>query len=163
MGHNRDAGADYGDYLTYAQSAQVLKIHVSNVAKLVSNGHLSSRGRRKAALSRTEVEALAQNREQRAERLERQAAERLRDPRPDDERDWIGTADVAQLIGITPQAVVKRLRRGRMPGVFHRGAWWVQREHALIAANVKATTGPDDVAEKAARAVLASDAAHRQP
>jgi len=50
------------DWLTYQQAADVLGCHVSNVAKLIRKGELTSRGdsdRRKPALRRRDVEALA--------------------------------------------------------------------------------------------------------
>ena len=48
------------DGLTYEQAAAILGCHVSNVAKLVRKGDLTSTGKRGASLSREQVDALSQ-------------------------------------------------------------------------------------------------------
>lgn len=127
-----DAGRDYGDRLTYAQAATVLGCHVSAVHKLVAKGQLTSRGRVAGALHRDQVEALA------TERAAAAAARPLRrrlapaDPRPDADHDWMSAPAAAEILGVTPRAVTARLRRDRLPGVQHRGRWWMQRQHVLL-------------------------------
>ena len=62
--------------LTYAQAAAILECHLSNVAKLVAKGQLTSRGQvRDGALDRPEVEALAER------RAAKRAAKTTRSPR----------------------------------------------------------------------------------
>ena len=50
------------DGLTYEQAAAILGCHVSNVAKLIRKGDLTSTGKRGASLNREQVEALAERR-----------------------------------------------------------------------------------------------------
>lgn len=146
MAPNRDAGRDYGNRVTYAQAATILGCHISNVPKLVHDGKLTSTGQRNAALDRRQVEAVARERAQ--ERAAAAArAEQRRTPAPDPRppsrllghSEWLTCPEAADIIGITPQAVAKRLRAEKMPGVFHGGQWWVQAQHAWVAANVRST------------------------
>ncbi|GAB3990688.1 helix-turn-helix domain-containing protein [Nocardioides marmoraquaticus] len=64
---------------------------------------------------------------------------------PDEEHDWIGVAEAAAIIGVTPQAITYRCRTGTIPATKLGPKWWIQAEHARIAANVRATSGPEDI------------------
>lgn len=148
MGQNRDAGRDYGDRVTYAQAATILGCHISNVPKLVHDGKLTSTGQRNAALDRRQVEAVARERAQERAAAAARAEQRRTptpDPRPDPIHDWLTCPEAAEIIGITPQAVAKRLRAEKMPGVFHGGQWWIQAQHAWVAANIRTAARRHDV------------------
>lgn len=160
--------------LTCAQAAEILGMSESGVYKLIARGDLTRRanGRRdpgaRGIVDRAEVEQLA------AVRLKAHAAEQqFRQERaaaavepvrhgtgtyvvgpdgkwrwapPDDEHDWIGTAEAADLIGISMQAIAQRCRKGTIPAVRVGSKWWIRADHARIAANVRATDGPEAVA-----------------
>ena len=76
--------------ITYAEAAATLGCHVSNVAKLIRKGDLTSTGKRGASLSREQVEALAERRAaERAARAARPPRKYQRvDVRPDDDHEW---------------------------------------------------------------------------
>jgi excisionase family DNA binding protein len=42
--------------------------------------------------------------------------------------EFIGTAEIAQRLGVTRQTVVTLLRRGKLPGVKLGKSWFVRRE-----------------------------------
>jgi len=117
--------------LTYEQAAAILGCHVSNVAKLVAKGQLTSSGRvRDGSLERSEVEALA---EHRAQEREARPARPLRtsqcvDPRPDTDHEWLSPRQVAGLLGVTRPAVQKRIHRGTLPATESGGRFWVRRD-----------------------------------
>lgn len=113
------------DRITYEQAADILGCHVSNVAKLIRKGHLTSTGRRGASLDRGQVEQL---RDQRAEAPPPTPPRPRVDHRPDNEHDWLSPGHVAVLLGVTPQAVRQRIRRGRLPAVENGGRLWVRRD-----------------------------------
>jgi excisionase family DNA binding protein len=118
------------DRVTYAQAAEILGCHVSNVPKLVRRGHLTSTRRREGALERRQVEQLAE-----ARRIEQEARKRRTpkcykrvDHRPDHDHDWLSPKQVAALLGVTATAVRQRLRRGRLPATESGGRWWIRRD-----------------------------------
>jgi excisionase family DNA binding protein len=116
--------------VTYAQAAEMLACHVSNVPKLVRRGLLTSVRRREGALDRAEVEALA---ERRATEREARAARPPRryqrvDYRPDTDHDWLSPRQVAELLGVTPTAVRRRIQRETMPATENGGRYWVRRD-----------------------------------
>jgi excisionase family DNA binding protein len=119
------------EWVTYAQAAELLGCHVSNVAKLVAKGQLQSRGYvRDGSLDRADVEALA---ERRARERETQAARPPRryqrvDHRPAAEHEWLSIREVAALLGVTGPAVMGRIHRERLPAVQNGGRWWVRRD-----------------------------------
>ncbi len=112
--------------ITYEQAATILGCHVSNVAKLIRKGHLTSTGRRGASLDRGEVERL---RDQRAQTPPPTPPRPSVDHRPDTVHDWLSPAHVATLLGVTPQAVRQRIHRGRLPAAENGGRLWVRRDH----------------------------------
>lgn len=127
--------------LTYTQAADLLECHVSNIPKYIRRGLLTSRGGRGTkggSLDRREVEALAAWRQEQAAARELRREEKSADPRPDTEHDWLTVAEAAEVIGLTPDAIRKRAGKGKLPHVVHRGKVWVRREHAEVAANVRA-------------------------
>jgi excisionase family DNA binding protein len=123
-------------WITQRAAAGILGVHKSRVAKLVAEGTLASRGGRTASLNRTEVIALAGWRAEAPQRArvererraaEREAARTHRRP-PDLEHDWLSTADVARLLGVSRTAVLKRINADRLPHVMHGGQHWVRRD-----------------------------------
>ena len=107
--------------VTYAEAAAILGCHFSNVAKLIRKGHLSSTRRRDGALLRADVEALALRRQQQRAKPRQGPTLRGVDHRPDTKHKWLTAPQVAALVGLTSQAITKRIRRGTMPGVMNRG------------------------------------------
>lgn len=121
---------DMTSWVTYAEAAEILGCHVSNVSKLVDKGQLSSTGQRGASFDRDGVEELARRRQARREMLEQRTRKYQRiDHRPDHEHEWLSPREVAELLGVTPQAVLRRIRTERLPGVEHGGRRWVRRDH----------------------------------
>src|ERR1700712_3233505 len=116
--------------ISYAEAAEILGCHVSNIPKRIRKGELHSEGRRGASLDRAEVEALAARRRARREEIEARGGKRRPvDSRPDMDHEWLTPKDVAEILGITEQGVTQRLRRGTMRGVSHRRKWWVRADH----------------------------------
>jgi len=119
------------DGLTYEQAAAMLGCHVSNVAKLIRKGDLTSSGQRGASLNREQFEAPAERRA--AER----AAKAVCLPRkyqrvdlpPDPDHEWLSSGQVAELLGVTRPAVQGRIHRGTLPAVENGGRFWVRRDH----------------------------------
>ena len=114
--------------LTYEQAAKILGCHVSNVAKLVATGDLTSTGKRGASLNREQVEALAERRAaERAAKANRPPRIHQRvDHRPDHEHEWLSPRQVAGLLGVTRPAVQGRIHRGTLPAVENGGRFWVR-------------------------------------
>ena len=121
------------DRLTYAQAADVLGCHVSNVAKLVAKGRIPLHvepGARRGYLLREEVESLAEARRVAAVARKGRVHRRpLVDRRPDAEHDWLTPSEVGRLIGMTQQGVLARARRGALPATRNGGRWWIRRDH----------------------------------
>lgn len=151
MGHNRNAGRDYGDRVTYAQAAQVLGCHVSNVPRLVARGELVSHGRRgtPGSLLRSDVEQLATRRREARQGATGAAEQRPTpptyepDPAVHGQYEWLSVAQAAVLVGLSEMAIRKRVKRGTMPHVrvddgTRHGRVWIRADHARIAANVRA-------------------------
>lgn len=119
------------DRLTYAEAAEILGCHVSNVPKLIRKGDLTSNGAHgpgARSLSRPEVERLAERRRQpRLVTKPRRVPPRV-DNRPDAAHEWLTASQVARLLGLTRPAVAKRIQRERLPAVHTGGRWWVRRD-----------------------------------
>jgi excisionase family DNA binding protein len=117
-------------WITYAEAADVLGCHVSNVPKLIHKGHLKSQGRvRSGSLHLHEVEALAEERRRTRESYVRKPHTRKRvDNRPDFDHEWLTASQVDRLLGVTRPAVTKRIQRERLPAVQSGGRWWVRRD-----------------------------------
>ena len=137
------AGSDESR-VTYAEAAEVLGCHVSAVPKMVRRGWLKSERRRDGALERAEVEALAQRRRQ-PRVVAATSSTPAPDPSPDIEHEWLPPSEVAELVGRTPQAVVKRIHRERLPATRKGHRWWVRYDHLELverARLVQATRRP---------------------
>ena len=117
--------------VTYEAAAAILGCHLSNVAKLIRKGDLTSTGKRGASLSREQVEALAVRRaEEREARQARSSRKYQRvDRRPDADHEWLSPRQVAELLGVTRPAVMGRIHRGKLPSVQKGGRYWVRRDH----------------------------------
>jgi excisionase family DNA binding protein len=121
-------------WITHREAAELLGCHVSLVGKLIARGELTSRGKRKGCLSRAQVESLAVERRQAAERkrAEREAASarRMRGDRrpPDDEHEWLTVPQMAEILGVSRVAVGQRCRRGRLPFTWSEGRRWIRRD-----------------------------------
>jgi excisionase family DNA binding protein len=116
--------------VTYFKASAILGCHVSNVAKLVAKGELTSTGKRGASLDCTQVQALA---ERRAAEREARAARPARnyqrvDHRPEADHDWLSVRQVAELLGVIRPAVQGRINRGKLPAVENAGRYWVPRD-----------------------------------
>jgi excisionase family DNA binding protein len=116
------------DGLSYEQAAAILGCHVSNVAKLIRKGDLTSSGKRGASLSREQVEALAERRAaERAAKATRPPRKYQRlDLRPDPDR--LSPRQVAELLGVTRPAVSGRIHRGTLPATENGGRFRVRRD-----------------------------------
>jgi excisionase family DNA binding protein len=114
--------------VSYEEAARILECHVSNVAKLVAKGQLTSTGRRGASFDRAQVEALAERRRQDRATPRAPRSRQRADPRPDTDHEWLSLREVAQLLGVTRPAVSGRIHRGRLPAVENRGRYWVRRD-----------------------------------
>lgn len=113
------------DWVTHAEAAQLLGVHVSLIPKMLRRGDLSSR-RTRPSLSRDEVVKLAaERRAAAAERARRSARPPLQGPQPpDDKHDWLLTTPAAAVLGCSEGALNMRAQRGRVPFTMHRGRRW---------------------------------------
>ena len=94
---------------------------------MVRRGDLSPRGKR-PRLARADVLAL---RDARAAREAARAAARAPKPPqpPDNQHEWL-TADLAaEMMGVRPEAVRVRARRGKLPSELNDGRRWFRRDH----------------------------------
>lgn len=136
------------DWITQREAAGILGVHKSRVAKLVAEGQLHPRRApaHRASLDRREVVALATWRADapgRA-RLERERRAAERDAArtyhrvPDDGHDWLSIRQVAELLGLSKAAVLKRCRRGQLAYVEHGRQLWVRRDLLELAERARA-------------------------
>lgn len=100
-------------------------MHVSLIPKMLRRGDLTSR-RRRPSLRRAEVEAL---RGKRAEPKPKPASGSGSPKPPDDEHVWLLAPEAGALMGVGPEAVRIRARRGRLPSELHDGRRWFRRDH----------------------------------
>jgi hypothetical protein len=116
-------------WVTYAEAAEILSCHISNVAKLVEKGQLNSTGQRGASFDREQVEQLALRREaKRQARAQRPRGYQRIDHRPNGDHEWLSPREVAALLAVSPQAVTRRIRTQRLPAVENGGRHWVRRD-----------------------------------
>ena len=130
------------DWVTYAEAAEILGCHISTVSKHVVAGTLQNRrqatGRRvrTGALRRDDVAQLAETRQ--AEVLERDQRRRelamaraLAGPTgpPDSDQVWLSPKQAAEQLGLGKYAILRRIRRERLPATWHGGRWWIQPAH----------------------------------
>jgi excisionase family DNA binding protein len=50
------------------------------------------------------------------------------DHRPDTAHEWLTPSQVANLLGVTPPAVMKRIHRGRLPATKNNGRYYVRAD-----------------------------------
>jgi hypothetical protein len=112
------------EWITARQAAAILGVHISAIPKMVRRGDLSPRKSR-PSLRRADVEALRDRRAQpKPQRTPRGA------PRPpDDVHDWLLASEAGAIMGVGPEAVKMRARRGRLPSEVHEGRRWFRRDH----------------------------------
>jgi hypothetical protein len=117
------------EWVTHEQAAAIFGCHRSNVGKFIQRGELTSRkaaNRKLPSLDRAQVEVVAVRRSQ--EREARASAPPRRyqrvDHRPDDVHEWLSTRQVAELLGVTKGAVVRRINPERLPAVENGGRIW---------------------------------------
>lgn len=111
------------EWITGREAAEILGVHVSLIPKMLRRGDLASRPER-PSLRRTDVEAL---RDKRAAAAGRHRA--ATPGPPDDDHDWLLAPEAGALMGVGPEAVRIRARRGRLPSVLHDGRRWFRRDH----------------------------------
>lgn len=138
------------EYVSHDEAAEILGVVRSTVIRLVKAGQLSPRGRRGAGrpgLLRSEVEALALERQRKTEqrrrdreageasrraaaqrRAKRSAATRWPPTRPDTIHDWLTVQEAAKVMGVFRQAVQQLCWRGRMPFEWSDGQRWIRRD-----------------------------------
>jgi hypothetical protein len=118
------------DWITVREAAQILGVHMSAIPKIVRRGDLNRRSQR-PVLNRDEVLVLRATRE--AAAAVKAAARQDHGPTiprpPDDEHEWLSTAEAGALMGISGAGVSIRARRGRLPSVLHQGRRWFRRDH----------------------------------
>lgn len=129
-------------WVTYQEAANILETHVSNVAKLVSKGELTSRGGRSGSLARVEVETLVQRRAARKAELAARGPRRYQrvDHRPDSEHDWVAPREVAVRLGVSTVTVRRRIGYETWPGTVHQGYYWMRREHLELLEQAQCVT-----------------------
>lgn len=133
------------DRITFAQAADLLGCHVSNIPKLIERGKLTRHlafGRKRGYLSRTDVEDLAEARRASALKPRVYVRPGKIDRRPDTKHEWLTPSQAGRLVGITAQGIHKRIHRQRLPAVIHHDRWWIRRDHLeqIEAARLAQTT-----------------------
>jgi len=117
------------EWVTQREAARLLGVHVSAVPKMVRRGDLTPRAGR-PSLSRDEVLDLVEARSAAAQERKGRRAETPTGPRPpDDEHEWLLAPEAGVLMGVGPEAVKIRARRGRLPSEVHDGRRWFRRDH----------------------------------
>ena len=131
------------EWCTIVEAAELAGVHPSCVSKWVRRGLLQSRKPergtrvRSGCLARADVERLVESRREAA----RVAAEKLAlreppaprpDPRPDGEHEWLSPRAAAEQLGRTPEAVLARIKRDRLPAVWKDGRWWIRQDQLTL-------------------------------
>lgn len=112
------------DWITAREAAAILGVHVSAVPKMTRRGDLTPR-RARPSLLRADVEALRDLRAQPKPQRPSRGAPRP----PDDQHAWLLADEAGALMGVGPEAVKIRARRGRLPSELHDGRRWFRRDH----------------------------------
>lgn len=100
--------------MTHREAAELLRVHVSLIPKMLRRGDLTSR-RERPALSRAQVLELAAARERTADERERRRSEPIGLRPPDDEHDWLLAPAAAAVLGCSEGALGMRANRGQVP------------------------------------------------
>lgn len=119
------------DRVTFAQAAEILGCHVSNIPKLIAKGHLPVHhedGRVRGHLERADVLQLAEARAAVAASPKVYVRPQKPDRRPDTDHDGLTPAQAGRVVGITAQAIHQRIRRETLPAVQNQGRWWIRRD-----------------------------------
>ena len=56
-------------------------------------------------------------------------------PREDDQ--WITSAEVAEILGVTQHRVRQLVARGLLPAVHHQGRWYFRHQQVEVVANAR--------------------------
>ena len=116
------------DWITVREAAHILGVHPSAIPKMTRRGDLRKREGRRPILSRADVLALRDTRA--AHEAVRAAARAPQPPQPpDNEHEWLTSGQAAEMMGVGPEAVRVRARRGRLPSELHDGRRWFRRDH----------------------------------
>lgn len=109
------------------EAAEILSVHMSAVPKMIRRGDLRPRSQR-PRLARADVLVLRDARA--AHDAARAAALASQPPQPPaSEHEWL-TADLAaEMMGVGPEAVRVRARRGKLPSELHDGRRWFRKDH----------------------------------
>ena len=113
------------EWITVREAAEILGVHMSAIPRMIRRGDLTPRTRR-PRLCRRAVEAL---REVRATPKPPPAPKRGPATAPDDRHDWLNAEEAAALMGVGPEAVRVRARRGKLLSELHDGRRWFRRDH----------------------------------
>lgn len=145
------------EFITYGEAGGTLGCGVSNMPKMLRRGALKSRGRGHGpSLRRSKVEKLAIERSRGSAALALSAAETLQlaEARPPVDlpygSQWLSVTHTSSHVGVSPQAVRKRCRRGTIPhvvvGAGSRRAYWMRSDHMHLVRNVRLTDRPEAIA-----------------
>lgn len=113
-------------WITQREAARLLGVHPSLIPKMLRRGDLVAR-RARPSLSRAAVLELAAARAAAAEA--RRAVKPSGPVPPDDVHDWLLAREAGAVMGVGPEAVKVRARRGRLPSVVHDRRRWFRRDH----------------------------------
>ena len=127
------------EWCTIVEAADLADVHPSAVSKWIRRGLLQSRKSergtrvRSGCLARADVELLVERRRQAAQDLLQPEPPPPRpDPRPDGEQEWLSPPAAAEQLGRTPEAVLARIHRDRLPAVWKDGRWWIRQDQLTI-------------------------------
>jgi hypothetical protein len=112
------------EWVTHREAAEILGVHVSLIPKMLHRGDLTSR-RERPSLRRADVEALRERRAQPKPQRQPRGTPRP----PDDRHEWLLAREAGAVMGVGPEAVKIRARRGRLPSELHDGRRWFRRDH----------------------------------
>jgi hypothetical protein len=112
------------EWITAREAAEILGVHISAIPKMIRRGDLTPRNKRPSLLL-SDVEALRDRRAAPRPRREPRGAPRP----PDDDHEWLLAPDAGAVMGVGPEAVKIRARRGKLPSEVHDGRRWFRRDH----------------------------------
>lgn len=116
------------EWITFREAAEILNCHVSLIPKMLRRGDLTSR-RERPSLLRGDVEALRDRRAERPTGVSRETPVGSATPQPpDDKHEWLLAPEAGAVMGVGPEAVKIRARRGRLPSELHDGRRWFRRD-----------------------------------
>jgi excisionase family DNA binding protein len=123
--------AEREEWLSHVEAAEVVGCSPQTVLIAAKSGRIDQRHMPRGfpSLSRASVETFAAEQQQRAREREQGAAQRPVSGPPDDHHTWLGSAETAQILGISRRRVDQLAKQESLPFVQVGRRRWFRRDH----------------------------------